>query len=71
MTVFSTQSCLQYFTAGNYSTDIISSIRQACCAVGNCEVDYCTNTKKAFLQHVYESIVGGGIMPTVCLFRVY
>lgn len=70
MTIFYTQICLQYFTAESYSTDI-SSIRQDHCAADNCEVDYCTNTKKVLLQHVCESIAAGGIMPTVWLFRVY
>ena len=71
MTIFSTQFCLQYLIAGSYSTDIMSSIRQACSASGNCYMDYRANTKTAILQHVSESIAHGGIMPMVCLFRVY
>lgn len=71
ITIFSTRFCLQYFTAGNSSTDIISSIRQTCCSAANCEVHYCTNTKKAFLQHMHETFEGGGIMPSVWLFRIY
>jgi len=61
---------LQYFTAGGYSTIIISSIRQACCAPDICKVDYCANTEKV-LQYVCESIMGRGIMLTVCVFIIY
>lgn len=61
---------LQYFTAGGYSTIIISSIRQACCAPDTCKVDYCANTEKV-LQYVCESIVGGEITLTACVFVIY